>query len=210
MKLYNIHVGMLETNCYILKNEENNQGLIVDPGADAGRILSAVQELKLEKVDGILVTHCHSDHIGALHEVRQAVKAPVYIGSIDAAGLSDPEVNLSRWMGTDIVTYAPDKTVEDGDVINVAGFELKVLLTPGHTSGGVCFYNEANALCFVGDTIFCESIGRTDFPGGSYKQIIESIRTKLFSLDKDTRLLPGHGPATSVGWEKKRNPFLQE
>lgn len=209
MKLYTIQVGPIGTNCYIMKNEENNEGLIVDPGADASRILHAVAELKLTKVDGILVTHGHSDHIGALHEVRMAVKAPVYMSTIDAPTLADPEANLSRYMGEDVVTFAPEKLLNDGDVINVAGFEFKILHTPGHTPGGICFYNEANTLCFVGDTIFCESIGRTDFPGGSYKQILNSIKTKILTLDSQIRLLPGHMTATSVGWEKKRNPFLQ-
>lgn len=208
MKLYNIQVGPIGTNCYILNNEENNEGIIVDPGADASRILHAVEELKL-KVAGIFVTHGHSDHIGALHQVRQATKAPVYMSAEDAPMLADPEGNLSRWMGEDVSTFAPEKLVADGDVINVAGFEFKVLATPGHTPGGVCFLNEANTICFVGDTIFCESIGRTDFPGGSYKQILESIKNKIMTLDDGIRLLPGHMTSTSVGWERKRNPYLQ-
>ena len=210
MKLYNIRVGMIETNCYIMKNEENNEGIIVDPGADAGRILNAVQELKLVKVAAILLTHAHGDHIGALEEVRQATKAPVYISAKDAPALTDPDANLIRWLGMDVQIGKPEHLLEDDEIIEVAGFKFKCLLTPGHTPGGMCFYNEENKLAFSGDTIFCESIGRTDFPGGSYKQLLESIRTKIFTLDDETRLLPGHMTATSVGWEKKRNPFLQD
>ncbi len=210
MKLYNIRVGMIETNCYIMKNEENNEGIIVDPGADAGRILNAVQELKLVKVAAILLTHAHGDHIGALEEVRQATKAPVYISAKDAPALADPDANLIRWLGMDVQIGKPEHLLEDDEIIEVAGFKFKCLLTPGHTPGGMCFYNEENKLAFSGDTIFCESIGRTDFPGGSYKQLLESIRTKIFTLDDETRLLPGHMTATSVGWEKKRNPFLQD
>lgn len=209
MKLYNINVGMLDTNCYVMKNEENNEGLIVDPGADASRILSAVQELKLVKVAGILVTHAHGDHIGALEEIRQATKAPVYISSVDAPALADPDASLLRWLGMDAKIGKPEHLVEADETIEVAGFTFKCLLTPGHTRGGMCFYNEANAIAFSGDTIFCESIGRTDFPGGSYKQLLDSIRTKLFTLEDGTRLLPGHGPQTTVAWEKRRNPFLQ-
>ena len=210
MKLYNIRVGMIETNCYIMKNEENNEGIIVDPGADAGRILNAVQELKLVKVAAILLTHAHGDHIGALEEVRQATKAPVYISAKDAPALADPDANLIRWLGMDVQIGKPEHLLEDDEIIEVAGFKFKCLLTPGHTPGGMCFYNEENKLAFSGDTIFCESIGRTDFPGGSYKQLLESIRTKIFTLDDETRLLHGHMTATSVGWEKKRNPFLQD
>lgn len=210
MKLYNIHVGMLDTNCYVMKNEENNEGIIVDPGADASRILNAVQELKLVKVAAILVTHAHGDHIGALEEVRQATKAPVYISDKDAPALADPDANLIRWLGMDTKIGKPEFTVEDEEEIEVAGMKFKCLLTPGHTVGGMCFANAENNLTFVGDTIFCESIGRTDFPGGSYKQLLNSIRTKLFTLDNEMRLLPGHGPATTVAWEKKRNPFLQD
>lgn len=210
MKLYNIQVGMIGTNCYIMKNEETNEGVIVDPGADAGRILDAVQELQLVKVGGILVTHAHGDHIGALEEVRQATKAPVYISAKDAPALADPDANLIRWLGMDAQIGKPEFVLEDDQIIEVAGFKFKCLLTPGHTPGGMCFYNEENKLAFSGDTIFCESIGRTDFPGGSYKQLLESIRTKIFTLDNETRLLPGHMTSTSVGWEKKRNPFLQD
>lgn len=208
MKIYGVPVGMLQTNCYFAVNEELKEGVIFDPGGDSERIMQLVEQAGA-KVVAICLTHGHSDHIGALAEVRKETGAPVYIGSGDANCLLNPSSNLSFFVGHDVQNEPADYLVHDGDVLKLAGMEFKCFATPGHTLGGICYYLEAGKVVFAGDTIFCESIGRTDLPGGSYTEILKSIKTKLLTLPDEVTLLPGHGPKTSVGWEKRRNPFLQ-
>ena len=197
MKIIAMEVGY---NCYIVVNEETHHGVIIDPGGDAGRIMEAVQKENIT-VDAIFLTHGHGDHIMALAEVAEKTGAPVYISKEDAPMLTDPVGSLAAYIGGGALKKAADKEVE------AAGIKFKVLATPGHTPGGVCLLT--GGVVFCGDTVFAESIGRTDFPGGSYKQLLQSIKEKILPLDDDVKLLPGHGPATTVGWERRRNPFLQ-
>ena len=206
MKIIAMEVGVIGTNCYFVINEEQKTGVIIDPGGDADQILEKIRQKGIA-IEAIFLTHGHSDHIMAVDEVREATGAKVYISEADADMLTKASSNLSVYMGAGREFKATDEFLIDGETITAAGLKFKVVATPGHTKGGVCLICEDTIFC--GDTIFSESIGRTDFPGGSYSQILQSIKTKIMVLPDEMKLLPGHGPATTIGWERRRNPFLQ-
>ena len=206
MKILVMEVGMIGTNCYIAVNEETNAGVVVDPGGDSDKILNVIKKHDI-KIEAIFITHGHSDHIMGLDEVRKATGVKVYISKADEPMLKDADRNLSMFIGQNKTFAGADENFTDGQELVVAGIKFKILATPGHTPGGVCIL--ADNVVFCGDTVFAESIGRTDLPGGSYEDIIKSIKEKILPLADNVQLLPGHGPATTVGWERRRNPFLQ-
>lgn len=207
MKIYRVVVGPIQENCYIIKNEENNEGVIIDPGDESDRIMATVKQAGIQKVPAILITHGHGDHISALDEVKAATGAKVYMSKEDTPMLKVWNSSLSYSTRRDKKFDPPDAFLTDGETLTVAGMDFTIAATPGHTPGGVCI--KLGDLVFCGDTIFLESIGRTDLPGGSYDALLKGIKTKLLPLPDETKLLPGHGPATTVGWERRRNPFLQ-
>lgn len=200
-----LSVGPLEANCYLVYDERTKEAAVIDPGAEGKRILREIDKHDL-KVKYIINTHGHADHIGANLEVKNSTGASLMVHEDDAAMLTDAHKNFSALMGIGINKPAPDVLLHEGDVIEVGTIKLNVAHTPGHTKGGICLINEE--VCFSGDTLFTGSIGRTDFPGGSYSEIIESIRTKLMPLDDKLIVYPGHGPATTIGQERRSNPFL--
>ncbi len=204
MRIETIHVGEMGTNCYLAWDEITNRGFLVDPGEQAEKIIRVCSRYQV-KSEAVLLTHGHFDHIMAAKKIRQQYEIPVYAGIHEEELLADSQMNLSGMWAVPY-TMKADKLVNDNEVLTIAGMEITVLETPGHTSGGVCYYSKKENVLFAGDTLFCESYGRTDFPGGSMFALLRSLRGKLFVLPEETDVYPGHGQATSIGYEKTHNP----
>jgi len=199
-----LELGSFASNCYIVGDDTTKEGLIIDPGAEASHILESVKALGLN-IKWIVLTHSHIDHIGALTEVKEATNARVAIHEKDAATLQDQ--SHMRVFGLSVDNPpAPDWLLKENDVIDIGNLHFKVLHTPGHTQGGICLL--ADGFVFSGDTLFNFGIGRADFPGSSYDQELDSIQRKLMVLPDNTIVYPGHGPDTTIGVERRANPFL--
>jgi hydroxyacylglutathione hydrolase len=198
-------VGPLETNCYILGDEKSKEATVIDPGGDFEEIEKQLNELNL-KIKYIVLTHGHFDHTGALAQLKKATGAEVLIHAEDASMLSPTGQAQPFFMESGKDPCAADGTLKEGDKIQFGENTLEVLHTPGHTPGGISLL--IDKMIFVGDTLFCGSIGRTDLPGGSFEQLIDSIKRKLLTKGDDYLIYPGHGPATTVGEERRNNPFL--
>lgn len=210
MIILRLEVGMILTNCYIVGCEKTREAAVIDPGGDAASILRAAEQHQL-KITHIINTHGHVDHIGANRRIKEETGAELIIHEGDAEMLTSAGRNLSLFSGVLITGPAADRTVKEGDIIKIGEtVELEVIHTPGHTAGGMSLKTvvDGKTVIFVGDTLFYGSIGRTDFPGGSYRQLIESIKKKLLVYDDDTLIYPGHGPYTTIGFERRNNPFL--
>lgn len=198
-------VGQMGTNCYIVYREDWKRGVIVDPGDNGKYILNMCRELGVTP-EAVVLTHGHFDHISAVEEIRRAFAGiDVYAAEKEAGLLEDPGLNLSAAFGTGISVRAT-RLMRDGDILELAGLRWKVMETPGHTAGSVCFLMEGEEVVISGDTLFAESLGRTDFPTGSAAEIVKSITGRLFVLPEDTMVYPGHGEATTIGHEKMYNP----
>ena len=197
--------GELAVNTYLLWDEGTKEAVCIDPGRPAAEVVRAVQEEGLH-LTRILLTHGHADHIGGVAEVKKATGASVAAHSAAAPVLANPALNLSELFGERLVVY-PDIFLADGDIIPIGSLLLEVRHTPGHSPGGICLIGPG--LVFTGDLIFAGSVGRTDLPGGDLQTLMLSVK-KVMQLPDETRLLPGHGPATTVGRERLTNPFLKE
>ena len=200
-------VGPIMANCFILGCEETKEAVIIDPGDEAGRILSTVSELALG-VKTILNTHGHFDHVAGNKGIKEATQADIMIHTLDAPMLGQLSDSAAAWGLSAENSPAPDRTLEDGDTVSFGNIVLKVIHTPGHTPGGVSFSTDGHV--FAGDTLFAGSIGRTDFTGGDYDTLISSIKNRLFSLGDDVTVFTGHGPETTIGKEKRYNPFVRQ
>jgi hydroxyacylglutathione hydrolase len=203
-------VGPLASNCYIVGSHSTKEGMIVDPGAEARTILKTVRQLGLS-ISLIVATHAHFDHIDALREVRESVDAQFALHEADQALLSATppmSVMASLRLAAFEPYPQPDILLRDGDYLSIGDLRFQVLHTPGHTPGGVCLLG--HGVVFSGDTLFNCGVGRTDFAGGSYERLIESIREKLMVLPDETVVYPGHGPPTTIGDERRGNPFLRD
>ncbi len=202
-------VGMLQTNCYLVGDEASRRAVVIDPGGESKRIAQRLRENNLE-LSSILNTHAHFDHVMEAWLLRQMVGGEIVMHPRDEALLSDRMVGMGAVLKNagDMAVLKVDRHVLEGDRIQVGSLLFEVIETPGHTPGHVSFYLAAEKMLFVGDTLFAGSIGRTDFPGGSYDQLIRSVREKVFPLPGETVVYPGHGPETTVEREKLTNPFF--
>lgn len=198
-------VGPIQTNCYFLYREDTKECLIIDPGYEADKIEAYVQKKQLH-VAGILLTHGHFDHITAADEVRKKFQTKIYASGKEKELMADPRMNASVMMG-DSVSLKADVWLEDGQELEMLGETMRCILTPGHTGGGMCFYFPKACMLFSGDTLFQESVGRTDFPTGSSRELIRSVREKLLVLPEAVRVYPGHGLMTTIRDEQMFNPY---
>lgn len=199
-------VGAIATNCYLAENTKTKEVLIVDPGDGAKQITEIIKSEGVTPV-AVLLTHGHFDHAMAAEELAEEFGIEIYAHEAERETLETPKINLSGMIGKNLKFHA-DRYVKDGEVLHLAGFEIKVFHTPGHTLGGVCYYLEKEKALFSGDTLFCQSVGRTDFPTGSASTLIRSIKEKLMPLPDDTAVYTGHEDMTTIGIERKYNPFL--
>ena len=206
MKVGHVLLPVCAMNCYLAINEKTNESIIVDPGSAPERIKSAVAESGTKPV-AILLTHGHFDHAGAAADIAKEYGLQVYAFEGEKETLENPQYNLSGMMGAP-ESYHADIFVKDDEELDLAGLHLKVLYTPGHTEGGCCFYFPEEGIVFTGDSLFCGSVGRTDFPGGSMSRLIGGIKEKLMSLPEDTICYPGHDSATTIGEERMYNMYL--
>lgn len=201
MEIMALSVGNLGTNCYIIYDHTEGSGIVLDPGAEGERILNALKDLGL-RLEAILLTHAHADHVAALQEVRQKTGAPVMIHAKDAPMLADPDLNLSSWLGLGELRQKADRLLTDDELLTLVGAEFQVIHTPGHSEGSSCFYCKEQGILFSGDTLFAGSIGRTDLPGGDVRKLRVSLEQILQGLPDETSVYPGHGAKTVLAREK--------
>ncbi len=205
MIIKDLVVGPLMANCFIFGCKKTREAVVIDPGGDADKILLSLADSELE-VKYIINTHGHFDHVCGNGKMKDATGADILIHPLDAPMLGMLSSNAAVF-GISVENSPPcDQTIEEGETVSFGNISLKVVHTPGHTPGGISLYTDG--IVFVGDTLFAGSIGRTDFPGGDFDTLISSIKTKLFDMEDDMRVLSGHGPETSIGREKRFNPFV--
>jgi len=202
-----VTLGPFETNCYIVASGE--RCWIIDASFEPEELIGRVRKLDL-KPEALILTHAHVDHMAGIDEVVRAFgPLPVVMHADEREWLANPILNLSAAMGMPVTARGPDRFIADGDTLTLGDQQWSVLHTPGHSPGGVSLVNSKARIAIVGDTLFAGSIGRTDFPGSDFETLSQSIRTKLYTLPDETRIYPGHGPASTIGRERRTNPFVR-
>jgi hydroxyacylglutathione hydrolase len=208
MILETFSVGPLQCNCTILGDEQTREAMVIDPGDNSPDILMRLAKHRLT-VKQIVVTHAHIDHVGGALQLKEVTGAPILLNQADLPLLKMMEVQAG-WLGIPTPKVAPpDASAEGGMIVGIANHAAQVIHTPGHTPGSICLHFAPDNLLLAGDTLFAGSIGRTDLPGGDPRKILRSIHDRLLTLPEDTRVIPGHGQATTIGQERDANPFLQ-
>ena len=205
MIIQSLAVGPIMANCFIVGCDQTGEAAVIDPGDEADRILRALADARLT-VKQIINTHGHFDHVGANRRMKAATGAPILVHALDAPMLASLSRSAAAWGMSAEDSPPPDRFIDEGDRISFGTVSFTVFHTPGHTPGGVSLLTDGHL--FVGDTLFAGSVGRTDFPGGDFETLKMSIQKKLFTLDDDLRVHTGHGPDTTVGEEKRHNPFV--
>ena len=206
IKMDVIPVGMIGTNCYIVYNDDSRNAVIIDPGDDGAKIIERVRKLNV-KPQALLLTHGHFDHIMAAGDVASGLNIKIYILEQEKALIMDAGLNCSAGLYGNGYAIEPDVLIKDRQELELCETKVKVLHTPGHTKGSCCYYFENEGLLFCGDTLFMESVGRTDLPTGNGREIIRSLNDILFDLPDNVKAFPGHGPSTTIGYEKRNNPY---
>lgn len=207
LKIGRMVIGSVQTNCYFVYREGTSDVIFFDP-ADKGDYIYETLKDKGFNVKGILLTHAHFDHIWGCNKLRELSGAPIYAYEAEKVLCEDAGTNVSEQVGRPY-TVIPDRYLKDGEEITVADMTCRLIATPGHTVGSCCYYFEEDGLLIAGDTLFQESVGRTDLATGSMGELVRSIKDKLFTLPDDTKVYPGHGDSTTIGYEKEYNPFVQ-
>ena len=201
-------VGLLQCNCTLLGDESAAEAIVIDPGDEVERIHRRLSSLGL-RLKQILITHAHIDHVGGALKLKRLTGAPILLNENDLPLLGMMK-EQAAWIGIPAPEASPpDESLVDGQRIGLAAFPAQVVHTPGHTQGSVCLHFAPLKMVIAGDTLFAGSIGRTDLPGGNFEQLLDSIHARLLQLPDETRVIPGHGPSTTVGIERRTNPFLQ-
>jgi len=206
MFLEKIPAGVYAVNCYVIGDDKTDKAAVIDPGGDVDKIIEVLENNDL-KLEYIILTHAHGDHIGGVKELREKTGAPVYMHKDDHYMLKDSRFNHSVSISGVKVETEADAFVNHGDTLELGDLKLSIIHTPGHSQGGICI--EVGNLLLTGDTLFANSIGRSDLDGGNQEQLIESIKTKLLVLNEELTVLPGHGPATTIRIEKITNPYVR-
>lgn len=207
LELHSCVLGPVMTNCYLLLNKNSKEVIIVDPADSAAEISKNLEKLGAQPV-AVLLTHGHFDHILAANILKEQYQIPIYAGKEEENLLKDPNLSLTR-VTSEKTIINPDQLVEHLEVMNLAGFQIQAIHTPGHTEGSYCYYFMDENVLISGDTLFCGSVGRTDLPTGNGRAIIDSLNMLLNSLPDETEVYPGHDRSTNIGYEKRYNPFVR-